>query len=150
MINSESLKENREQEENNLIFNLKTSDDKNEKSISKSNNSKKLEDQTIPQILSNFMNELKYEFKSGKEEILNEKLQILEEENRKLLRTLYLNLEKYSQETKQREEDLEFWKKAYKEQKILFSNENQKLSSSLNETTLQFILLREMICKKKL
>ena len=79
---------------------------------------------------------------------LNEKIKNLETENKNLLLQIAENLNKYNQEIQQRNEDLEFLKRAYDDQKNKVNREHELVNSSLYELTIQFMTLKNEMIKK--
>lgn len=79
---------------------------------------------------------------------LNEKIKNYESENKSLMIQLQENFEKYNIEIQQRNEDLEFLKRAYDDQHNKMAREHEMISSSLYEMTLQFMTLKNEMNKK--
>lgn len=71
----------------------------------------------------------------------------METENKSHVVHLQENLEKYNTEIMHRNEDLEFMKRSYDEQKSKVNKEHDMLSSTLYELSLQFITLKNELNK---
>lgn len=73
---------------------------------------------------------------------LKEKLKIFESENKSIQVQMSQNVDKLKVELQKRNDDLEFFKKSYEEQKIRINQEHEMISTSLYELALQFMGLK--------
>lgn len=88
---------------------------------------------------------------SKKEELikqLNNKVKQFENDIRNLNNALIDSSEKFNEEISKRNDDLEFYKRSYEEQKNRVNKEHELISSSLYELALQFMGLKNELQKK--
>lgn len=79
---------------------------------------------------------------------LNAKISSLENEIKSLNTAWIDSSEKFNLEIQKRNEDLEFYKRSYEEQKNRVNKEHELISSSLYELALQFMSLKNELQKK--
>lgn len=103
------------------------------------------------------MNNFKKEMEIMKNEIirkdenikqLNSKLKILENESKNFNSILQECSEKFNDEIIKKNEDLEFYRKSYEEQKGRVNKEHELISNSLYDLALQFMGLKNELQKK--
>lgn len=93
---------------------------------------------------------LKLEVSKKEDQIkqLNNKINTLLVDNKNLNNALIDSSEKFHEEIAKRNDDLEFFKKSYEEQKNRVNKEHELISSSLYELALQFMGLKNELQKK--
>lgn len=93
---------------------------------------------------------LKLEISKKEDQIkqLNSKISTLTADNKNLNNALMDSSEKFHEEIAKRNDDLEFFKKSYEEQKNRVNKEHELISSSLYELALQFMGLKNELQKK--
>lgn len=79
---------------------------------------------------------------------LTGKISSLSADNKNLNNALIDSSEKFHEEIAKRNDDLEFFKKSYEEQKNRVNKEHELISSSLYELALQFMGLKNELQKK--
>lgn len=79
---------------------------------------------------------------------ITNKNKIIENDNKNLNNALVESSEKFHFEIAKRNEDLEFFRKSYEEQKSRVNKEHELISSSLYELALQFMGLKNELQKK--
>jgi len=79
---------------------------------------------------------------------LSNRMKSMELDNKNLNNALVDSSEKFHEEISKRNEDLEFYRKSYEEQKSRVNKEHELISSSLYELALQFMGLKNELQKK--
>lgn len=79
---------------------------------------------------------------------VNNKIKIHESDIRNLNNALIESSDKFNEEITKRNDDLEFYKRSYEEQKNRVNKEHEMISSSLYELALQFMTLKNELQKK--